>query len=95
MQLYNESQESNSKYPVKDINLQLPFFCCPNFILDLDCQKDISKFIYCKEVGIPPHDGEYGTQPSLWVQKFWAIKECIGIREQIQTEKIRNRNGSR
>ena len=95
MQLYRESQEANSKHPVKDVKMQLPFFCCPNFILDSDSQIDISKFIYCKEVGIPPHEGEYGIQPGLWIQKFWTIKEALNIREQIQTEKIRNENGSK
>ena len=81
MQLYNESYEADSKYPLLDIVEQIPFFCCYNYILDYDCQKDISKYIYCKEVGIPPHQGEYGIQPNLWVDKFWAIKQATNIRE--------------
>ena len=86
MQLYNESYEANSKYPLQDISEQLPFFCCPDHILDSSCQKDISKYIYCKEVGIPPHKGEYGHQPSIWIDKFWSIKQALDIRSNISRE---------
>ena len=95
MQLYKESQEADSKYPLLDIKDQIPFFCCPNHILDSDCQKDISKYIYCKEVGIPPHDGEYGIQPNLWVDKFWSIKNAMNIREYKQSQELRKKHGSR
>ena len=97
MQLYEESYEADSKYPLQYVSEQLPFFCCPNHILDFKCQKDISKYIYCKEVGIPPHDGEYGIQPNLWVDKFWTIKQNLNIREYeiTQESKLKAKNGSK
>ena len=98
MQLYEESYEANSKYPLQDISEQLPFFCCPNYVLNSDCQKDISKYIYCKEVGIPPHQGEYSIQPLLWVDKFWTIKQALDIRSNISRESAQReakaKNGS-
>tara|TARA_R100000458_G_scaffold44753_1_gene42839 strand:- start:439 stop:735 length:297 start_codon:yes stop_codon:yes gene_type:complete len=97
MQLYEESTEAESKYPLNDIKAQIPFFCCYNYILDSSCQKDISKYIYCQEVGIPPHQGEYGQQPSLWVDKFWAIKEAMNVREYVASQKAKQKakqNGS-
>ena len=86
MQLYEESKEAESKYPLMDIKEQLPFFCCPNYILDSSSQKDISKYIYCQEVGIPPHQGEYGQQPSLWIDKYWAIKSAMDVRASISRD---------
>ena len=91
MRLYNESIEANSKYPLLDIKQQLPFFCCPTHILDSNCQKDISKYIYCQEVGIPPHQGEYGIQPNLWIDKFWSIKNAMNIREHEAVEIAKNK----
>tara|TARA_R110002012_G_scaffold59266_10_gene154780 strand:+ start:1949 stop:2245 length:297 start_codon:yes stop_codon:yes gene_type:complete len=97
MQLYEESTEADSKYPLLDIKEQLPFFCCINLVLNPSDQKDISKYIYCKEVGIPPHQGEYSTQPSLWVEKFWTIKQALNIREYLSAEQAKQKakqNGS-
>lgn len=91
MRLYIESQEADSKYPLIDVNEQLPFFCCPGIILNSSCQKDISKYIYCQEVGTPPHDGEYGSQPNLWVDKFWAIKIAMTGREYIASQKAKQK----
>jgi len=95
MRLYEESKEADSKYSLLDIKEQFPFFWCPNNILDSDYQKDISKYIYCTEVGIPPHQGEYGIQPNLWIDKFWAIKEAMNIREYKQSQESRKKHGSR
>ena len=91
MQLYEESIQAESKYPLLDIKDQLPFFCCPNYVLNSSDQKDISKYIYCKEVGIPPHQGSYGTQPSLWVDKFWTIKQAMGMREYLASKKAQQK----
>jgi len=68
----NQSQEGNTD-TVFDIYQQLPFFCCPNVILDKECQKMISRYIYCKETGTPPYDGEYGSQPYMWIENYFAI----------------------
>ena len=91
MQLYTESQELDSKYPILDVKEQLPFFCCNNKVLDSSCQKDISKFIYCQEVGIPPPQGEYGQQPQLWVDKFWAIKLAMNARDYLVQQKAKQK----
>lgn len=56
---------------------QLPFFSCMNIVLDADYQKDISKYLYCKDFSIPAYPGVYGDQPYKWVSKSSIIKNSI------------------
>ena len=41
----------------KSVNSQLPFFSCRNKILKNEYQKDIQRYIYCKEFGVPAYNG--------------------------------------
>ena len=56
---------------------QLPFFACKRIILDAKMQKDISRYIYCTELGISPYPGDYSMQPQRWIDKFFIIKSTI------------------
>ena len=65
----------------KSINAQLPFFCCKNKVLKNEHQKDIQRYIYCKEFGVPAYGGSYGQQPAKWVEKSFVIKNALAKKE--------------
>lgn len=76
----------------KSVYTYLPFFSCLNHFLNKDLQKDIQKYIYCKDFGISPYNGDYGEQPSVWIEKYNIIKSTIN---NIEKEQIKgNKNGS-
>ena len=60
---------------------QISFFACRNVFLSSKVQKDISKYSYCKEFGISPYPGDYGSQPKKWVDKSFIIKNSLIKRE--------------
>lgn len=78
----------------QSIKAQLPFFCCPNNILDKRLQRDIQRYIYCEQFGISPYRGSYGEQPARWVDKAFVIKKALAEKEkeQIDGEKRRRNN---
>ena len=87
-ELISESKEKGSKFNIlQDIYEQLPFFICNNLLLNQDYQSDIAKYMYCNETGVPPHKGDYGEQPKLWIQKYYIIKSAIELRNKILKEK--------
>ena len=63
------------------VSRQLPFFSCMNIILDKQSQKDISRYLYCKEFGVVPFLGDYGQQPQRWINKVNIIKTAMSKRE--------------
>tara|TARA_R100000808_G_scaffold24353_1_gene55898 strand:- start:389 stop:655 length:267 start_codon:yes stop_codon:yes gene_type:complete len=65
----------------KSVNSQLPFFACRNVVFNRDHQKDIQRYIYCKEFGVPAYSGAYGDQPSKWVEKAFVIKHALAKKE--------------
>ena len=56
---------------------QFPFYVCSNKMLNKDCQKDISKYLYCRDTSTPYYQGAYGNTPSLWLEKYNIIKNAI------------------
>ena len=72
-----------------NIYSQLPFFVCTDNLLSRDYQKDIGKYIYCKETSTPVYSGSYGDTPSLWVQKFYKIKQALFEKEQNLRQKLK------
>ena len=68
---------------------QLPFFSCPNQILDNDSQKDISKYIYTKDAHVPAYPGSYGDQPNLWIEKYNIIKSAFNTRQELHNRKMK------
>ena len=83
--LIEEAKEMNAKGNefdiAKSINSQLPFFSCRNKILKNEYQKDIQRYIYCKEFGVPAYNGAYGDQPSKWIEKSFVIKNALAKKE--------------
>ena len=63
------------------------FFTCFNNIIDASIQKDIQRYIYCKELGTSPYKGAYGEQPFIWVDRFFQIKSALAKRESMQISK--------
>ena len=73
-----ETNQRGSSFNIaQSIVRQLPFFACTNVLLNKQSQKDISRYAYSKQFGIPPYKGTYGEQPSKWVEKTFLIKNII------------------
>ena len=72
------NKEGNNFNIAQSIVKQLPFFACPNVLVDKNSLKDISRYIYSTEFGVSPYQGSYGEQPHRWVEKSFLIKNIIG-----------------
>ena len=79
--LVDEVKENNAKGSsfniAESVVKQLPFFACPNVLLNSQAQKDISRYVYSQQFGISPYKGTYGEQPYKWVEKSVLIKKVI------------------
>tara|TARA_R100000152_G_C6744287_1_gene167984 strand:+ start:519 stop:878 length:360 start_codon:yes stop_codon:yes gene_type:complete len=73
------------------VSTQLPFFCCPNNIIDVSHSSIISKYFYCKEFTVSPFKGSYGDTPSRWIQQVSIIKNAVGIIERRAANKSKNK----
>ena len=58
-----------------------------NILYNQEAQKDIEKYIYCKEFGISPYSGSFGEQPKRWVDIAFRIKKALAKREQSMINK--------
>ena len=89
--LIAETKENNDGGKSFDIassvSQQLPHFSCMNFIINKQAQKDISQYLYCKEFGVVPFPGEYGSQPTRWINKVNIIKNAMSKREEREHRK--------
>jgi len=82
-----EFYKDGSRFNIlRGIYEQLPFFCCNNIILDKEHQKDIAKFLYCQDTGVPPYPGSFGDQPTMWIAKYYIIKEALSLNAKIMRE---------
>lgn len=66
-----------------DVYEQLPFFAFIGNFLCIESQKDIKRYLYSSETKTPPYSGDFGSQPSIWVDKYFMIK---GMREFIKNK---------
>ena len=82
------SKSGNSLDILNNVYEQLPFFVCNNRIIDQECQKDIAKYVYCKDTNTPPYPGSYQETPSMWIEKYYKIKNAITLRERKLRENI-------
>ena len=73
--------EFDNSDPIMDVFHQLPYFCCPNFILDREIQEDISRYQYCEDTGTQPYRGTYGETPAKWISIHFILKNSIGLFE--------------
>ena len=70
---------------------QLPFFCCPDKLIDSEMQKDISKYVFCDDTKTSPYPGDYSNIPSIWFEKHFIIKQAISILHDIKRDEIRKK----
>ena len=78
----------------RSVYSQLPFFACRNIIYSKECQRDIEKYIYCKEFGVSPYEGSFEKHPARWIDKSFIIKNALAKKENAQIEKAK-KDGSK
>ena len=84
----HEYNEKGKEFDVaQSINAQLPFFSCRNIFIDSKIQKDIERYVYCKDNNVPPYKGSYGEQPALWVETYFLIKSALAKKEKTMIDK--------
>ena len=66
---------------VSTIKAQLPWFACSKAIYCPKLQRDIERYVYCKEFGVQPYPGSFEEQPDDWVHKVFIIKSAINKKE--------------
>lgn len=73
----------------------MPFFTCRNNIIDKTIQKDIQRYVYCKDLGVSPYKGSFDKHPALWVDKYFIMKNAFAKFEknQINNFKREQENG--
>lgn len=86
-----ELSHGKLKNAIKSVFYQIPFFCCPNLLVDKKCQKDISRYIYCEDTKTPAFSGDYGSTPSKWQEKHFIIKQAIAILHDIKRDEIKRK----
>ena len=73
-----QTNESGKKFDIaSSVSAQISFFTCFSHIFDKGIQRDIQRYLYCKEPSVPPYKGDYGSQPAIWVDRFFLIKEAL------------------
>ena len=96
--LIEETEQANTKGSNFDLALsvasQIPFFACNNILIDGEHQKDIQRYIYCKDFGVSPYSGDFTQHPFKWVEKSFIIKHAFAKLEKQQAEKVK-KNGIR
>ena len=79
--IVKETQEENQKGSsfsiVDSVMSQLPFFACPNVLLDSQAQQDIARFMYSRQFNTSPYKGSYGEQPKKWIEKSFILNNLI------------------
>jgi len=76
-EVHANNKEGGSFNVAQSIVKQLPFFTCPNVLLDKQAQKDISRYLYSSNFGVLPYSGSYGSHPNKWIEKSFLIKNII------------------
>tara|TARA_Y100001963_G_scaffold151424_1_gene234231 strand:- start:51 stop:467 length:417 start_codon:yes stop_codon:yes gene_type:complete len=86
------NQEGESFDIASSISQQLPFFSCMNVLYDPSSSRDIERYVYSKELNVPPYSGTYGEQPKIWVDKMFMIKNAFAKKES-DIRKKESKNG--
>ena len=73
----------------KAISKQIPFFSCYGIFYNQGYQKDIARYMYCKDFGISPYKGSYPDQPYKWIVKSQIIKASFSKLEDMEYAKIK------
>jgi|TARA_B100000519_G_scaffold159282_1_gene140992 hypothetical protein len=67
----------------------MPFFACRNIFYSKSIQKDIQRYVYCKDLGTSPYEGSYNEHPAIWVEKYFIIKSSFAKLEKMQIDKAK------
>ena len=95
--IIDETKEVNEEQG-KDFDIsgsvmsQLPFFGCPNILLDKTIYNDIQRYIYCEKFGVQPYNGSYGEQPYRWVSRAFAIKSALAKKEKREIDNAKKQS---
>ena len=92
-EIHEFNQEGNEFDIAQSINSQLPFFTCINILIDKEIQKDIQRYIYCKDLNVSPYQGNFGQQPALWIDKYFIIKKVFAKMEQQKISESKSKVG--
>ena len=65
----------------ESVNAQIPFFACRNVLYKKEYQDDIARYIYCKDFGVSPYDGDFSKHPAKWIDKSFIIKNALAKKE--------------
>jgi len=63
-------------------------------MLEKSIQRDIQRYVYCKDNNVPPYEGGYDKQPALWIDRYFTIKSAFAKLEKAQINKV-NKDGTR
>ncbi len=89
-EIANANLENNTDFSVsKSIHLQIPYFACYNIFIDANIQKDIKRYLYCKELNVSPYSGSFGKQPYIWVDRFFTLKDAFAKLQQTQIDRVK------
>lgn len=77
----DQNEEGRSFNIAEAVVAQLPFFACKNVMIDVNAQKDISRYLYSKQFRISPYSGDYGDQPRKWVEKSFLLNGLMERRK--------------
>ena len=86
-EVYENNKKGKEFDVAQSINSQLPFFACRNIVYDKEIQRDIQRYVYCKDNNVSPYEGDYGKQPALWVEKYFIIKAAFAKKERTAIDK--------
>ena len=92
--LYAEAQELQSEFssdPILDVFYQLPYFCCPNIILDKEIQEDIQRYVYCEDTKTQPYPGNYGDVPAKWMSIHFILKNAMALSQNEYRKKYKKK----
>ena len=87
------NKEAGKSFDIaQSIKIDLPWFGCRKAIYSKECQKDIERYLYCKEFGISPYPGSFEDQPVSWIEKTFIIKSAINKKEKEAYAKANNQS---
>ena len=76
------------------VKSQIPFFACSNIIFNETLQKDIKRYLYCRDNSVQPYPGSYGNQPYMWTEKYFIIKKGFAkLEKSVIDEQKKNQKG--
>ena len=88
----NLNKQKGSDFdPISNVVSQIPFFGCPNHLIEPKYLKLLNQYLYCIETGTPAYPGSYGEQPASWIRHFFLIKSALAKQEKQMHEEMRRK----